>query len=66
MNLKSFDLAPEKTSRSNTILIVKNIPFDAKPHKLRELFKNWGEITKFLVAPNNVIIIIQFATVEHA
>lgn len=66
IDLKCFDLAPEKTERSLTTILIKNIPFFAVRTKLLNLFSNWGNVTKFLLAPNKSIAIVDFFNNEHA
>ena len=66
VDLKCFDLAPEKTERSLTTILIKNIPYFAVRTKLLNLFSNWGNVTKFLLAPNKSIAIVDFFNNEHA
>jgi len=38
VNLKAFDSPPTETPRSSKIILVKNLAFETKKQKLKELF----------------------------
>ena len=47
--------------RSDTILLVKNIPYSTKEKDLRDIFERYGSITRLLISPFNTIAIIEYS-----
>jgi len=44
--------------RSQTTLLVKNIPYTTKEKELTEIFERYGQIQRLLVDPFNTIAIV--------
>ena len=61
--LSSFEKTKE---RSNTTIVVKNLPAQTHPLEIKDLFSKYGEITKFVMPPSNVIAIIEFSASSAA
>lgn len=47
--------------RSDTTLLVKNIPYSTKEKDLNEIFARYGEIKRLLISPFNTIAIIEYS-----
>lgn len=52
--------------RSDTILLVKNIPYSTKEKDLRDIFERYGSITRLLISPFNTIAIIEYSNSAQA
>lgn len=46
--------------RSETVLLIKNIPATAKEPELKELFERYGSLKKFMISPFNTLAIAEF------
>ena len=46
--------------RNHYILLVKNLPYTAKEHEVRELFERYGELKRFMISPFNTLAIAEF------
>lgn len=47
-------------TRSDTVILVKNIPATAKEGELKELFERYGSLKRFLVSPFNTLAIAEY------
>ena len=61
----------EKTSRkdckrSDTTLLVKNIPYSTKEKDLNDIFERYGSIQRLLISPFNTLAIIEYKTSSQA
>jgi hypothetical protein len=55
-----FDELDRKAcKRSQTILLIKNIPATAKEQELREIFERYGEV-RLLISPFNTLAIVEY------
>jgi RNA recognition motif-containing protein len=52
-------------TRSQTILLVKNIPATAKEQELREIFERYGEV-RLMVSPFNTLAIVEYQQASQA
>ena len=51
----------QKRDRGDRAILVKNFSYNTKPTELRNLFEEFGMITKFLMPPSGTIAIVEFA-----
>lgn len=56
--LDAFNEAPKK--RSSTIILVKNLPAQTKPSKLRERFAKYGELARIVMPPAGITALVEF------
>ncbi|EAU87398.1 rRNA primary transcript binding protein [Coprinopsis cinerea okayama7 len=52
--------------RSDTILLVKNIPYGTTEPQIREMFEPHGELVRVLVPPAGTIAVVEFVKGEEA
>ena len=50
----------DKKDRSETIILVKNIPYGTTEEEMRELFGKYGELGRVLVPPAKTIAVVEF------
>ncbi|KAK7205141.1 multiple RNA-binding domain-containing protein 1 [Myxozyma melibiosi] len=50
-----------KTPRSDTVILVKNFPFETTTEEIRDMFAEHGEVRRVLVPPSNTIAIVEMA-----
>lgn len=55
-----------KKERSETIILVKNIPFGTTAEDMRELFGKYGELGRVLVPPAKTIAVVEFLEPSEA
>ncbi|TFK26928.1 RNA-binding domain-containing protein [Coprinopsis marcescibilis] len=53
-------------TRSDTIILVKNIPYGTTEAQIRELFKPHGDLDRVLVPPAGTIAVVEFAKPDEA
>ncbi|KAF9556198.1 hypothetical protein CPC08DRAFT_711377 [Agrocybe pediades] len=53
-------------ARSNTTILVKNIPFGTTEETIRELFEPYGELSRVLVPPAGTIAVVEYETPDDA
>ncbi|KAJ7068837.1 hypothetical protein C8F01DRAFT_1119476 [Mycena amicta] len=53
-------------ARSDTIILVKNIPYGTTASQLQELFQEHGELARVLVPPAGTIAVVEFARADEA
>ncbi|ORX74678.1 RNA-binding domain-containing protein [Linderina pennispora] len=56
----------EKRERSDTVVLVKNIPFSIDEDELRALFGKYGSLGRVLVPPSRTIAIVEFLEPSEA
>ncbi|KAN0047816.1 hypothetical protein ACTA71_002203 [Dictyostelium dimigraforme] len=54
------DIGNKGSKRSNTVLLVKNIPFKTQEHELEELFSKFGELSRVVLSPARTIALIEY------
>ncbi|KAN0015074.1 hypothetical protein ACTFIU_001396 [Dictyostelium citrinum] len=54
------DIGNKGCKRSNTVLLVKNIPFKTQEHELDELFSKFGELSRVVLSPARTIALIEY------
>jgi len=64
-NLTTSALPAEKVRRDDTI-IVKHLPPEASPDKLREKFGRFGELLRCALAPSKTVAVIQYHSASSA
>ncbi|KAJ7771000.1 hypothetical protein DFH07DRAFT_804474 [Mycena maculata] len=52
--------------RSDTIILVKNIPYGTTTEQIRELFEPHGALTRVLVPPAGTMAVVEFARADEA
>ena len=52
--------------RSDTVLLVKNLPADTKASDIVELFGKWGELGRVVLPPSGTTCIVEFLTATEA
>jgi len=62
--LDAFNEAPKK--RSNTIILVKNLPAQTKPSELREMFAKHGELVRIVMPPAGITALVEFLEPSEA
>jgi len=62
--LDAFNEAPKK--RSNTIILVKNLPAQTKPSELREMFSKHGELMRIVMPPAGITALVEFLEPSEA
>ena len=53
-------------ARSDTIILVKNIPYGTTTEQIRELFQPHGELVRVLVPPAGTIAVVEFERPDQA
>jgi multiple RNA-binding domain-containing protein 1 len=77
INLACFsDLAPTsgtgsgangaRLRRSDTVILVKNIPYGTTAQQIRELFESHGELSRVLVPPAGTIAVVEYVHPDDA
>jgi len=67
MDLDSIEKEPrEKTRRSKTTLLVKNIPYSTKERELKEIFERYGELKRILISPFNTVAMVEYVNENQA
>ncbi|KAK9238047.1 hypothetical protein V1525DRAFT_425786 [Lipomyces kononenkoae] len=64
MDLTTF--ADMNAGRSETVILVKNFPFETTTEELRELFSEFGDVRRVLVPPSNTIAVIELVNAPQA
>lgn len=62
VNLDSF----KNRERGNTAILVKNFSYGVKAADLRQLFEQYGQLTRLLMPPSGTIAIVEFARPDEA
>lgn len=62
--LDAFNQAPKK--RSNTVILVKNLPTETKLSEIREMFANHGELARAVMPPAGITALIEFLEPSEA
>ncbi|EZA55442.1 hypothetical protein DMN91_001735 [Ooceraea biroi] len=62
--LDAFNQAPKK--RSNTIILMKNLPAEAQPNEIREMFVKHGELARVVMPPAGITALIEFLEPSEA
>ncbi|KAF8624322.1 hypothetical protein AX15_005951 [Amanita polypyramis BW_CC] len=53
-------------ARSDTVILVKNIPYGTTTEQIRELFGPYGELIRVLVPPAGTIALVEFERADEA
>ena len=53
-------LSGERIARSDTIILVKNIPYGTSTDQIRELFEPYGQLQRVLVPPAGTMAVVEF------
>ncbi|KAK9450117.1 uncharacterized protein V1518DRAFT_413033 [Limtongia smithiae] len=64
MDLASFQ--DPKAGVSDTVILVKNFPFDTSADELRAMFAEYGDVRRVLVPPSNTIAVVEMVTAPQA
>ncbi|CDS00031.1 probable RNA-binding protein [Sporisorium scitamineum] len=63
INVDAFD---GKSSRSDTTILVKNIPYGTSVEEVEKLFAEHGEVDKVLIPPSGTIAVVEMPVVSEA
>mmetsp|Transcript_12335 Transcript_12335/g.20736 ORF Transcript_12335/g.20736 Transcript_12335/m.20736 type:complete len:277 (+) Transcript_12335:439-1269(+) len=67
IDLHTLDKNPRSACRrSETTLLVKNIPFSTKERELRDIFERYGQLERLLISPFNTLAIVEFKNPTQA
>jgi multiple RNA-binding domain-containing protein 1 len=67
IDFEALDRNPRAScKRSDTVILIKNIPATAKEAELKELFERYGSLVRFLVSPFNTLAIAEYADSSQA
>ncbi|EJD05148.1 uncharacterized protein FOMMEDRAFT_18782 [Fomitiporia mediterranea MF3/22] len=55
-----------RAKRSDTVILVKNIPYGTTSQQIRELFEPHGELRRVVVPPSGTIAVVEFAHPDDA
>ncbi|EST05859.1 RNA recognition motif domain protein [Kalmanozyma brasiliensis GHG001] len=64
INVDAFD--GKKSQRSETTILVKNIPYGTSGEEVEKLFASHGEVDKVLIPPSGTIAIVEMPVVSEA
>jgi multiple RNA-binding domain-containing protein 1 len=64
--LSSFSSSSSRISRSETTILVKNIPYGTTSDQIRELFEVHGELVRVLVPPAGTMAVVEFVHADEA
>lgn len=53
-------------ARSDTVILVKNIPYGTTEDAIRELFEPYGELSRVLVPPAGTMAVVEYETPDDA
>ncbi|EFN75799.1 Probable RNA-binding protein 19 [Harpegnathos saltator] len=62
--LNTFNQAPKQ--RSNTVILVKNLPAQTKPADIREMFVKHGELGRIVLPPSGITALVEFLEPSEA
>lgn len=64
VRLKAFD--DEKTKRSKTVILVKNLPSSTEVEEMRSKFAQFGVLDKVVLPPSGITCLVKFADPSEA
>ncbi|CAO1615917.1 unnamed protein product [Parajaminaea phylloscopi] len=64
VNVATFDQGAK--ARSETTILVKNIPYGTQPDTIREMFEKHGEVDRVLVPPAGTIALVDMVVASEA
>ena len=64
VKLDVFD--QQRPKRSQTIILIKNLPFDTTSAELSDLFSRHGSISQLVLPPHGVSALIEYSTASNA
>lgn len=64
INVDAFD--GKRSSRSDTTILVKNIPYGTSVEEVEKLFAEHGEVDKVLIPPSGTIAVVEMPVVGEA
>ncbi|KAK9494875.1 hypothetical protein V1508DRAFT_411269 [Lipomyces doorenjongii] len=64
MDLNAF--GDTNAGRSDTVILVKNFPFETTTEELRDLFSEHGDVRRVLMPPSNTIAAIEMVNIPQA
>ncbi|KZP05093.1 RNA-binding domain-containing protein [Athelia psychrophila] len=66
IDLSAFSSTTGRIPRSDTSILVKNIPYGTTPEQIRELFEPHGDLLRVLVPPAGTMGVVEFARADEA
>lgn len=55
-----------KSERSDTVLLVKNIPYQTTEAELRELFGRYGDLVRVVIPPTKTMALLEYSSPTEA
>lgn len=66
VNVAAFEGGPGKSGRSDTTILVKNIPYGTAPETIREMFERHGEVDRVLIPPTGTLALVEMVVPGEA
>jgi len=66
LDVMEASLRGESPARSDTVLLVKNLPFEASLASLQELFGRYGALLRVVMPPTRAIALVEFNKAKQA
>lgn len=66
IDLSAFSSTTGRIPRSDTSILVKNIPYGTTPEQIRELFEPHGDLLRVLVPPAGTMGVVEFSRADEA
>ena len=66
LDVMEASLRGESPARSDTVLLVKNLPFEASLASLQELFGRYGALLRIVMPPTRAIALVEFNKAKQA
>ncbi|DAZ92847.1 TPA: hypothetical protein N0F65_012518 [Lagenidium giganteum] len=58
--------AAKKIERSSTVILVKNLPHTTEEDELAQMFRKFGEISRFVLPPSKTLALVEFLEPSEA
>lgn len=55
-----------KKERSDTVILVKNIPFNSSEADIREMFSRYGDIIRCVLPPTRTVALVEFSSSQES
>ncbi len=66
LDVMEASLRGESPARSDTVLLVKNLPFEASLASLQELFGRYGALLRVVMPPTRAVALVEFNKAKQA
>ena len=61
-----LDALERPKQRTDTVILVKNIPYGTSGDEIRALFSRFGDVARVLIPPSNTIAVVEMPVVNEA